>query len=68
MICFFLPLFSFRLEHLGTCQQVLGEWLVLILQLSEWLVDPLVRSQDDCSAAGGPETTSEKETENESDH
>ena len=33
-----------------------------------WLVDPLDRSQNDCSAAAGPETTSEKETENESDH
>ena len=38
VICFFLPLFSFRLEHLGTCQHVLGEWLVLIVQPSERLV------------------------------
>ena len=35
---------------------------------SEWLVGwPLVRSHNDCSSAAGSETTSEKETENESD-
>ena len=45
-------------------------WLVGWLDgwLVGWLVDPLDRSQNDCSAAAGPETTSEKETENESDH
>ena len=34
---------------------------------SGWLVDPLDRSHNDCSTAAGSETTSEKETENESD-
>ena len=32
----FLPLFSFRLVHIGSCQHVLGEWLVLIVQ--QWMV------------------------------
>ena len=45
---------------------VLG--LLALPRMVGWLVDPLDRSQNDCSAAAGPETTSEKETENESDH
>ena len=39
-ICF-LSFFSFWLEHLGACQRYnmfWGEWLVLIVQPSEWLV------------------------------